>query len=245
VDGGVLSIGTFKRNPFASSEENSFTLTTNQNGCGFLVDASGNLTYYFVVKIFDIDARYTFTQFAIGINSNAPGTIRPGDDMILRFALADNTDIITSKADGNFMAVYEHKLLWRAQLYIDETLAAAGNPSGNVDWNNAHPWTYAQGNEWDKDWEDSNNNGIIIVPNPAPTANRDWANWNDTLAPGNAWGNYIHGDPTVNTTAYNIVASNGTVYYPYAPGFSSYRKIIPNSLWFVMVPLEKVEISPS
>jgi len=75
--------------------------------------------------------------------------------MILRFALTDKPDIITTKVESNFMDVYDHKLLWRANLYLDETKNPATGAviPGAVDWNNANPWTFQQGNEWDKFWD--------------------------------------------------------------------------------------------
>ena len=42
------------------------------------------------------------------------------------------------------MAVSDAKLLWRANLYIDERDTAEG------DWNDAHPWV--EGNEWNKEY---------------------------------------------------------------------------------------------
>jgi hypothetical protein len=210
--------------------------------------------------------------------------------MILRFALADDTNIVTNTQPGGFLAVYDFPLLWRAQSYIDETLNADGTPSGNVDWNNANPWNDPVNNAWFvsqangadvdggqiriKPWTsiytyfnlnfpgvalqvhdavpysfgcdntpqyfnarmiDQNNaikqyykpaNNTTITPNPAPDwNNRVWQNWNDTLAPEGEWGNYIHANPDTTTTTYNITVQNEVLAYPYAPGFSSYRKV--------------------
>jgi hypothetical protein len=62
----------------------------------------------------------TYTWFSLRAEENT-GTIRPGDDILLRFALLDYPDISPATADeGDFLAVYDKKLLWRAQLYIDE-----------------------------------------------------------------------------------------------------------------------------
>ena len=65
------------------------------------------------------------------------GKARPGDDFQLRFGLNENTAVAARAGRGDFMAVYDKKLLWRANLYIDE---------GVGDWNNKHPWI--AGNEW-------------------------------------------------------------------------------------------------
>lgn len=79
------------------------------------------------------------------------GDIRPGDDFLLRFGLAGNSNINGRVDDKDFMAVYDHKMLWRANWYIDES-----NPPNGVDWNDAHPWI--EGNEWNK-----NENGNIVT----------------------------------------------------------------------------------
>ena len=45
--------------------------------------------------------------------------------------------------------MYDKKLMWRAQLYVDESLLTDGTDSGLDDWNDLFPWTNAQGNAWD------------------------------------------------------------------------------------------------
>jgi hypothetical protein len=67
------------------------------------------------------------------------GTIRPGDDIQLRFGVSGFPQFDTEVPDGDFMAVYNKKLLWRAQLYIDE---------GANDWNNLNPWDDPVNNDW-------------------------------------------------------------------------------------------------
>jgi hypothetical protein len=70
----------------------------------------------------------------------ATGDIRPGDDFILRFASAKDKSIVTEEDPANFIAIYDKKLLWRANLYIAER--------GN-DWNDIHPWDAPLSeNEW-------------------------------------------------------------------------------------------------
>jgi len=90
--------------------------------------------------------------------------------------------------DRNFLAVYDKKMLWRANLYIDETRASAPKP----DWNNQHPWI--NGNDWNRGydgvtWNDENPDGGQVVNFQAfnPVRSRDknnWSNnyWNNTVA---------------------------------------------------------------
>lgn len=56
--------------------------------------------------------------------------IRPGDDLLLRFG-KQGDDFLTGVAkEEDFIAVYDKKMLWRANLYINET----------VDWNDLNRW---------------------------------------------------------------------------------------------------------
>lgn len=66
---------------------------------------------------------------------------RPGDDFLLNFELPDypGCQVYPEDDDWNFLAVYDHKMLWRANLYIDEA----------NDWNDEHRWV--EGNEWNLD----------------------------------------------------------------------------------------------
>lgn len=86
----------------------------------------------------------TYHEFALQFAQNPQddnAVIRPGDDFLLRFTTADYSGVETvAKAnDGDFFAAYDHKMLWRANLYIDE---------GAQDFNNLYPWR--TGNEWNK-----------------------------------------------------------------------------------------------
>ncbi len=67
---------------------------------------------------------------------------RPGDDLILTFNISSKNDINSNKnikaaeisvQKKDYIAVYDKKLLWRANLYITEG-------DGNIDWNVEHPW---------------------------------------------------------------------------------------------------------
>ncbi|MBU1081945.1 MAG: hypothetical protein KKB59_15790 [Spirochaetes bacterium] len=112
----------------------------------------------------------------------ADGTrwIRPGDDVILTATLArdDDTPITTTALEtpaSDYLAVYDKKMLWRANLYIDETQAEKKDDAGVVtqarvvDWNELHPWNAppaanaalvggppewgkGEGGAWDANW---------------------------------------------------------------------------------------------
>jgi hypothetical protein len=94
--------------------------------------------------------------------------------------------------------VYDFKLLWRAQLYIDERKNAGDGTWVNgteeasqlLDWNNANRWTYAQGNEWDKDWFDHDNDGIIEEAGPYNGGQCTIQPWTRPYDPDSEYHNY-------------------------------------------------------
>ncbi|MBN2531663.1 MAG: hypothetical protein JXB88_02160, partial [Spirochaetales bacterium] len=72
----------------------------------------------------------------------------PGDDFQLRFFMSGNPAVEGTVGKGDFVAVYDKKLLWRANLYIDERVNTNdGTPSGQVDWNDLNPWSNSE-NDW-------------------------------------------------------------------------------------------------
>lgn len=61
--------------------------------------------------------------------------IRPGDDILLNFQLDMNNNRIEALSEEeDFLAVYDKKMLWRANLYIDD------DDTGSLDFNNRYPW---------------------------------------------------------------------------------------------------------
>jgi hypothetical protein len=76
-------------------------------------------------------------------------TIRPGDDFLLRFGLAANPSICGTAGEGAFMAVYNKKLLWRANLFINEKYdwETQKYKEAIKDWNDINPWI-SDNNEW-------------------------------------------------------------------------------------------------
>ncbi|ULQ58749.1 hypothetical protein K7I13_09315 [Brucepastera parasyntrophica] len=84
--------------------------------------------------------------YILGIRPENAKAARPGDDLLLKFGLrkAGEAGVMTVGADkaeavvgeNDYIAVYDKKLVWRANLYIDEE---------DTDWNNMHPWNAPPG----------------------------------------------------------------------------------------------------
>ena len=97
-------------------------------------------------------------DFRIRIVQSSNTTIRPGDDIQLRFGVSGFREYDTAVPEGDFMAIYDHKLLWRANLFINENdftitdcdnnATAMNSAPGEADWNDANPWIW--GNSWNR-----------------------------------------------------------------------------------------------
>lgn len=71
---------------------------------------------------------------------------------------------------------------------------------------------------------DENNNSVQILPNPNPADHKTWVMWNNTTAPDYYWRNYIAPPGDFNKGgAFSKITINNWVYYPYIPGYSTYR----------------------
>ena len=120
---------------------------------------SGSLMY----KIKNND---TYDSVCVGIRPESSAKAFPGDDLIIGFDVFDDKENSLSKVWSNeedYIAVYDKKMLWRANLYIEET---------SNDWNNKHPWNVpAEGTNGGPVWWDGN--GSL-------TAAQRWGNneWN-------------------------------------------------------------------
>jgi len=124
----LCDIDTLTRGP---SDENY----VNTVGGGFWLTSSG-----LVVAKKVVEKGYTCIRPLPA--ESATVWIRPGDDIILTASLSSDTGItITDKAieslPSDYLAVYDKKMLWRANLYIAEP--GAGGPA-STDWNDLHPW---------------------------------------------------------------------------------------------------------
>ncbi len=100
----------------------------------------------------------------LGIRPESAERAYPGDDLIPAFqavytSLSDGSikHFDFQAKDSDYIAVYDKKLLWRANLYIEQKESALGD----IDWNNAHPWNVppadgvAQEGVCPKSWSDS------------------------------------------------------------------------------------------
>jgi hypothetical protein len=156
--------------------------------CSFRVDAGG--------KLFARLDNGSNRNYYPGIRPLGPNGAKPGDDLLLEFAARPrgsaepfrygiNSDsgmaVLETRfraAEKDYLAVYDKKLLWRANLYVDE---------GDGDWNDLHPWNAPSGNGekapvwWDSSWgyNSWNSGSAAAVPGGQVTAIAPWTRWND------------------------------------------------------------------
>ncbi|MDR1909554.1 MAG: hypothetical protein LBQ35_06530 [Spirochaetaceae bacterium] len=92
-----------------------------------------------------LSVRYGGMRYRLGIRPLSLQSARPGDDLILEFALRDkgSADPLRFVQRGSvvearfqvlprdYIALYDKKLIWRSNLYINEK---------QNDWNDVHPW---------------------------------------------------------------------------------------------------------
>ena len=147
---------------------------------------------------------------------------------------------------GKCAGVYDKKLLDRAKEYCN-------NDAGISDWtrwNDGETVTDAVAYGWGcaDSIEDFNldlgeqltaltayyaeTNDETLGENPDPADHREWAQWDDTIAPGeesdDRWFNYLFGEYDEDTETYNYLTINGTRYNPYIPGLSTWKGFDPN-----------------
>ena len=85
-----------------------------------------------------VSATRQFTDLRLGIRPKNQGAALPGDDLLLtwnlRLAGSNSTLMVEDQVfnERDYVAVYDKRMLWRANLYINEGI--------NDDWNNLHPW---------------------------------------------------------------------------------------------------------
>lgn len=87
--------------------------SVGQPRTGSALFAEENGTLRFTSTTGNIDS----TTFAVAAVGN---DFQPGDDFLLRFGLASSRNIAGTANEGDFLACYDKKMLWRACLYIDE-----------------------------------------------------------------------------------------------------------------------------
>jgi hypothetical protein len=143
--------------------------------------------------------------FYPGIRPCLPGGAKPGDDLLLEFAIRERgmaepcsyddggtpQETRALVQEGDYVAVYDKKLLWRANLSIG---------GGSRDWNDEHPWNAPQAAGmpgpvwWDSSW--GLNDWNVPHPGYPGTAGGQvvniapWTRWSDsnTVFDGVAYG---------------------------------------------------------
>ena len=152
---------------------------------------SGSLMY----KIKNND---TYDSVCVGIRPESSAKAFPGDDLIIGFDVFDDKENSLSKVWSNekdYLAVYDKKMLWRANLYIEET---------SNDWNNAHPWNVpSTGSNGGPVWWDQNNWG-----------NNEWNT--ESVSDGGqieikAWTRWNNNETVTNSVAYGFGCDNSVL----------------------------------
>lgn len=131
-----LKLATFKINNLSTTANNRYIIKYNHEifdeigaaKSGFELKYYSNYGIQF--KILEENSEIQTSQFAIRPLEN---NIRPGDDIALSFSMTTEgqTSIATTDLE-NKLSVYDKKMLWRANLYIDS--------NDENDWNILYPW---------------------------------------------------------------------------------------------------------
>ena len=123
---------------------------------------------------------------------------RPGDDILLCLDLYDKKgDRLFRKpmANKDYFAVYDKKMLWRANLYIDE--------GGDKDWNNLHPWNAPPDATTEANWK-------AARKLPAWFDSDDWG-FNEWNKPDGSKKNAVAGGQIVSIKQWTLWRNNITV----------------------------------
>ena len=150
----------------------------------------------FVIEGSDNILKYADTNEVaeILIRPESAEKARPGDDLLLEFKISNGSiekEVTVSPTD--YIAVYDKKMLWRANLYINKPEAALGGE----DWNNAHPWNVPVNNNdtttntpdwWNPNWGynewnaytmlNENGDEEIQFANGRQIPIENWSKWN-------------------------------------------------------------------
>ncbi len=111
--------------------------------------------------------QYNTTSLSIGIRPESAEHAYPGDDYILGLEVSDGNNSYKVECDQkDYVAVYDKKMLWRANLYIDER---------EEDWNNEHTWnTPPAGDKIAGTWADSNSKSYLANWNASDWGYNQW-----------------------------------------------------------------------
>lgn len=109
----------------------------------------------FEIKTKDNLLFYGSDALEIKIRPENAANARPGDDLLLEFKLTKPgvTDKYITLSEKDYIAVYDKKIMWRANLFLEKIESELGY----LDWNDAHPWNAPN--------SDSNNSNIWFGKN--------------------------------------------------------------------------------
>ncbi len=104
----------------------------------------------FEIKTKDNLLFYGSDALEIKIRPENAANVRPGDDLLLEFKLTKtgSTDKFITLSEKDYIAVYDKKMVWRANLYIDTPEPRLAG----LDWNDAHPWNVPSNGNNGPDW---------------------------------------------------------------------------------------------
>ena len=176
-----IEIAYFEEGKTKVFGKNIFEVTRENNG--------NNKTEYYKSKSFGdediqagIDSRgkiinkkqYNTTALSIGIRPVSAEHAYPGDDYILGLEVSDGNNSYKIECDQkDYIAVYDKKMLWRANLYIDNIETELGNP----DWNDVHLWNTA---DTSINWYGENEWLVTGTKKAGGQCEiNDWTRWND------------------------------------------------------------------
>ena len=112
-----------------------------------------------------------YSQLEIEITPESNDKCYPGDDLLLEFCIkeGDKEKKFCVKPE-DYIAVYDKKLLWRANLYINKS-----EPRLNgLDWNNAHPWPVPTKDSATGVSAQSGASTVLSAQNTTPPITPDW-----------------------------------------------------------------------
>ncbi len=100
----------------------------------------------------------TGESVSVGIRPESSAKAFPGDDLIIGFDVYCSTSGGLKKSSKiwskpqDYVAVYDKKMLWRANLFLEQKESELGD----MDWNDVHPWNVPPSGEngpvwWNKD----------------------------------------------------------------------------------------------
>lgn len=122
--GGMITYGTFYNNGteiYDLVKEKSLGKVTLNNFGELEVDGQKIVKFY--IRPYDLESA------------------NPGDDVFLYINLKRGDKSISIESlEKCYMAVYDKKLLWRANLYLNQNETNDENTKNGVDWNDVHKW---------------------------------------------------------------------------------------------------------